>query len=156
MTTQQWGGRLAVTSWAVGLLALGLATAAGCSEDETQPSPSSSGGSSAVGGSGQGGESQGGGGDGGGPGGSGGDGGAGPCRKCSQVYPNGDPADLCSDNGPPSSETLYESLNDCICVDECASQCGNNACQGGQPAGPCNGCIAQNCTDELDDCLADL
>ena len=77
-----------------------------------------------------------------------------PCVECDVALNGGDPADLCTMNGPPSSETLYGTFIECACVASCANECAD-ACMGGAPDAACQTCIGQSCNNEFMECLND-
>ncbi len=90
-------------------------------------------------------------------GGTGGAGGGGTCATCLDYL--SDPAvnaeDLCTDNGPPSSADILAALEACTCVDACATDCGDNACQGLDATTACQDCVIANCSNEYGDCSND-
>ena len=77
------------------------------------------------------------------------------CETCGGALQGGDPANLCTMNGPPSSQEIFDAFTQCTCVDSCANQCAG-ACNGGQPSNACQSCINNQCGAELDTCLADM
>jgi hypothetical protein len=77
-----------------------------------------------------------------------------PCIECDAALNGGDPADLCTMNGPPSSEALFDTFIQCACVDVCANECAS-ACMGGAPDAACQTCIGQGCNTEFMECLND-
>lgn len=158
------------------LFTVGLAMAACDDETETTPTPTGTtsgttttgsgggtGGSGNTGGTasgtasgtgGTGGSSQGGGGT-GGSGAHGGQGTGGGCITCSDVWLHGDdPADLCTNNGPPSSVDVFEGLKTCGCDGTCP-QCVNNLCQDNDPSGACQGCLSSDCASAVTACTDD-
>jgi hypothetical protein len=59
----------------------------------------------------------------------------------------------CTDDGPPSSMDLYDSLMDCICVTDCSTECGA-ACNGGEDISDvCSTCINITCNPAIQACL---
>ena len=61
-----------------------------------------------------------------------------------------------STSGNPSSQDLYNNVNNCVCV-TCAAQCGNNVCMGNNPNGPCQQCLQQNqCQMHIQACAQDI
>jgi hypothetical protein len=61
------------------------------------------------------------------------------------------PGDLC-----PASQTLYDELQQCACVDQCDDDCADYCANGGTPMGMCVACIASDCNDQAEACATDL
>jgi hypothetical protein len=76
------------------------------------------------------------------------------CDTCSEVLGDPNPQNLCDNNGPPSSQQIFDDLSQCVCVDSCANACAN-LCMGGQASNQCQNCIGMNCGGELGACQMD-
>ena len=94
-----------------------------------------------------------GGGDGGAGMGGGGSGGAPPCVTCSAVLSNtADESQLC-----PTSQTIWDALTSCACVQSCSSQCATAPiCGGNLQESGCAPCISTNCDSQLTACYDDV
>jgi hypothetical protein len=81
----------------------------------------------------------------------------GSCLTCGATLMGQDPAQLCSDDGTPSSKDKYDDLNACTCgaaPDGCGAECGDNVCSGKPPSGECSPCMSERCAALLQACLS--
>ncbi len=82
---------------------------------------------------------------------------SGSCISCAQAVATG-PFNVCTDNGPPSSEDLVNTLNLCVCDTDagcgaaCAATCSDPR---NPPTAECQACFPVNCGPQLNTCLAD-
>lgn len=53
------------------------------------------------------------------------------------------------------AETLYDTLESCMCTFACTLDCESNACMGDEPSQDCLDCLDFDCQPQLDECLAD-
>jgi hypothetical protein len=91
-------------------------------------------------------------------------GGGDDCAHCADAVsdPSIDPSMLCTDNGPPSSEDLYNGIADCICGEAgaCAEKCAASVCAGADPDTDCITCVttpgAEGCGDQYAACSGDV
>jgi hypothetical protein len=77
------------------------------------------------------------------------------CGTCYEViYGAADPANVCTNDGPPSSQDLLNAFTDCICTSGCATECAD-ACNGTSDASDaCYSCIDATCSSAVDACVA--
>lgn len=87
--------------------------------------------------------------------GAGGMGTGGACIGCFEVLNQGPESLLCTMNGPPSSEVLFQMYLDCVCMTSCEVECGDNFCQQGSNSQECNACISSECSSQNTACHDD-
>ncbi len=73
-----------------------------------------------------------------------------PCVTCSEFADTG-MGKLC-----PSSQMLYDALDNCTCKQTCASSCSADYCVGLEPGATCGNCIMTNCSSVLTACYDDF
>ncbi len=81
-----------------------------------------------------------------------------PAYTCAEAItpPEGNPDKLC--DGTLAAKQ-YFLLIQCICVDACAIECGNNICAGDDASTPCKTCIAdpgKGCGNQFNECANGL
>lgn len=75
------------------------------------------------------------------------------CSSCSDFITGVSSEIPCSDDGPPSSYSLYNDFIDCVCVTGCSAECGN-ACNGLEdPTDACYSCLNTTCDPQIQACL---
>jgi hypothetical protein len=78
------------------------------------------------------------------------------CVGCAEWLELVSPDPLCSNNGPPSSLELADTLWACVCDGACAADCDDNACSGMTATADCQSCVINDCDNEYVDCLNDV
>lgn len=80
-------------------------------------------------------------------------GGNGSCISCTDLMnQGGDPAQLCTSDGSPSSAQRFDAFMQCTCVDACGQPC-QSACGGAQPDQACQQCVQSSCSSQMAACM---
>jgi hypothetical protein len=78
--------------------------------------------------------------------------GGGSCNTCSAYM---DDVDVTYESLCASSQSLLDSVAECVCVGACGGACSANACEGFDASEECVACIPDGCAGQLNACGAD-
>jgi hypothetical protein len=76
------------------------------------------------------------------------------CSTCNDFLTGVSSETPCTDDGPPSSYSLYGDFIDCVCTTGCSAECGA-ACDGLEdPTDACYSCLSVTCDPQIQACLS--